>query len=391
MSMTLSLSSSLVATPGNGRSLLFGLVLLAMPLGASAAEQISLRADTPQRYTVVEGDTLWDIAGQFLEEPWLWPEVWQINPQIDNPDLIYPGDIIELAYVDGAPVLRLSRADNAEGGARAADADVPAGLRTVRLSPQVRRELLLSPVPAIPLDLISSYFSENSVVSATAFDIAPYLLGEREGRTMATTGDEVLARGQWATGVITYDIVRKGRELMDPDDSDAMVGLEAIFVGTATITRTNNQEAVMTIDRSIQEVRAGDRLIPRESVALNSTYMPRPPPFAVNAAIVSIGSGNSIGGLYDTLILNTGQTDGIEVGQVLTLQEPALEMVDTQASVGPLQRLKQVLGFADDHRTSFPGANIGTVLIYRVFDDASLGLVLKSNNAVRLNDRAVTP
>lgn len=360
------------------RSLLLGLAILGMPLLASAADQVRLRADSPESYTVQEGDTLWDIAGQFLEEPWLWPEVWQINPQIANPDLIYPGDVIELDYVNGSPVLRLSRGE------------APTELRTVRLSPQVRREPLLSPIPAIPLDLISSYLSENSVVSAAAFDDSPYLLGERSGHALAATGDEVFGRGEWTPGVITYDIVRRGRDLEDPDNGE-MLGVEALFVGSATIDVSNTEEAVLTIDRSVQEIRKGDRLLPRRSEALDSSYLPTPPPYDVDAAIVSIGAGDSIGGMYDTLILNVGTADGIEVGHLLTLQQPVVEMEDDLGETGAWQRTKQVFGFDDSHIAAFPGANIGSVLIYRVFDEASLGLVLKSSDAIRLNDRAVTP
>src|SRR5687768_18178994 len=71
--------------------------------GAVIAQE--LRAGHPTTYVVQKGDTLWDIAGRFLGKPWLWPEIWQANPQVENPHLIYPGDVLSLVYLDGQPTL----------------------------------------------------------------------------------------------------------------------------------------------------------------------------------------------------------------------------------------------------------------------------------------------
>lgn len=349
-----------------------------------AAEPVAIRENSPTEYTVVEGDTLWDIAGMFLEQPWLWPEVWQINPQIEDPDLIYPGDVIELTYEDGNPVLRLSRGEAAQ--------ETPEGIRTVRLSPQVRREPLEgpNPIPAIPLDVISAYLSGNSVLSEEAFENAPYILGGREGRGMLSAGNDALARGSWADGVAVYDIVRRGRDLKDPENGDEL-GVELLQIGTATLTRSDEDQASLKITSNEQEIRAGDRLIPRTGMGLNESYLPSPPPFAVDAAIVSIGTGRTIGGTYDTLIINVGANDRIAVGQLLSIEDQPEVFDDQIGKRNPWQRLKHAFGVENSNKVTFPGESAGQILIYRVFDNASMGLVLKSNRDVRLNDRVVTP
>src|SRR5260221_7776797 len=72
------------------------------------AASVELAKDHPDTYTVRKGDTLWSISARFLQRPWQWPEIWQANPQVHNPHLIYPGDVLNLAYINGQPSIQLS-------------------------------------------------------------------------------------------------------------------------------------------------------------------------------------------------------------------------------------------------------------------------------------------
>ncbi len=378
-----------------GKALLLTLLASLLWFGVQAAEQqpIAIRPDAPSSYTVVQGDTLWDIAGRFLEQPWLWPQVWQINPQIQNPDLIYPGDVIGLSYQDGRPVLTLNR--DGETGTPAAvvstNAPVTAGVRNERRSPEVRREALLSPIPAIPLDKINAFLTKSSVVAADNFENAPYLLAEREGRTLFSEGDEVFARGNFNPAIVTYNVVREGRRFTDPD-TDELLGVESILIGTASITSYNGDRAIMSLETSEQEARVGDRLLPREQLAIDSSYMPRPPAFAVDAAIANIGSGHDVGGQYDTLVLNQGSNIGLQAGHLLVVHKPGLVVEDNVGRRGFVGGMKRILGLETSSRkVEFPGENAGNVLIYRVYEHASLGLVLDANQDISIRDRAITP
>ena len=87
------------------------LMLIFSPL---QAEEIKLNPDQPDSYVVEKGDTLWDISSKFLQEPWRWPEIWEVNPQIADPHLIYPGDVISMSYKDGVPMLSVARAGNSK-------------------------------------------------------------------------------------------------------------------------------------------------------------------------------------------------------------------------------------------------------------------------------------
>ena len=102
-----------------------------------------LKPSAPKDYVVRHGDTLWGIANMFLRDPWTWPEIWYVNPQIKNPHRIYPGDQLQLALgSNGRVALKLVRTV-------ATATAMPDG-QTARLRPLLRSSPLDAPIEAIP-------------------------------------------------------------------------------------------------------------------------------------------------------------------------------------------------------------------------------------------------
>ncbi len=345
-----------------------------------AADQVQIREDAPARYEVVRGDTLWDISGRFLTDPWLWPEVWELNPQIENPHLIYPGDIIEIQYTADGPILTLNR-----GGVPDAE-----GLRSVRLSPQVRRQPLSGAIDAIPLDQISAVLSGNIVIPAGELDSSPYLLGNRSGNLFTSDTDDIFAKGSWSSNVDQYDIVRPGREYIDPDSGE-VVGVEGRLIGTAVILERDGDNATLRVSDIREEARQGDRFIPSAGNRIDSNYFPQPPSFSVNARILDIATGRRVGGKYDTIVINKGSGDRLRTGDLLALQRPDIVVEDEIGTATVGERFKRSLGFSNENVETFDGEIYASVLIYRVFDDTSLGVILSADGVVRLEDFVVTP
>jgi hypothetical protein len=73
----------------------------------------------PDVHTVRRGDTLWDLCGHYEGNPWDWPRIWSYNPEIRNPNWIYPGDQIRMRSVDEmglSPVTQVSTLGGGRGG-----------------------------------------------------------------------------------------------------------------------------------------------------------------------------------------------------------------------------------------------------------------------------------
>ena len=112
-------------------------LLFTLTVFAATVQTVEWAEQHPDRYIVRKGDTLWDISARFLKKPWLWPEIWQDNPQVRNPHLIYPGDELVAFRRPRAPRRGLDRAARAHHLAgRCGQADSAVGAEAV---PRSRR------------------------------------------------------------------------------------------------------------------------------------------------------------------------------------------------------------------------------------------------------------
>jgi nucleoid-associated protein YgaU len=334
----------------------------------ATAEDISqyLKPGHPDVYTVVKGDTLWDISGTFLSKPWLWPEVWQINPQVENPHLIYPGDEIALVYVDGQPRLHLRRGDPGRT-LKLTPSD------TVSLHPEIRSTPLESAIPTISLDAIQAFLVQNRVVSSQTLDAAPYVIQGDAERLVLGAGDRVYVRGELVDSD-TYNIVRKGPLYVDPETNEVL-GREATYIGYGTATAQDEDIATMAVTRTSEEVQIGDRVLPTEELNVDSTFFPSAPAEKVRGEIISVLSGVSQVGQYDVVVLNRGEREGIEVGNVLAIYKRGAVARDRIAN----------------ENVRLPSERAGILMVFRTFEKLSYGLVLGTERPLSVKDEIRNP
>jgi len=340
------------------------------------AAPIVLAPHHPESYVVVKGDTLWDISGRFLRDPWRWPEVWQGNPKVANPHLIYPGDVLMIAMVNGRPVIY--KAGQPAGAAvPPAVAPVPTDesgrpLTVVKLHPEVRVIELEKAIPTIPMDAIRQ-FLERSVVVKDGLDNAPYVVAFADEHISGGTGYRLYARGVKNDGQSKYMVVRGDKEYVDPDTGERL-GREALYLAGASLEREGDP-ATLTLYNAKREVLRGDRLLPGEPETFNYSFMPHAPAKGTKGRIISVFDAINQIGQYQVVALNLGKREGMEQGHVLAVFQDGAKVKD------PVK----------GGTVKLPDERAGTVLIFRVFDKVSYALVMNSVRAIHLNDRVMNP
>ncbi len=345
---------------------LIGILLLTTLLMPASAE-VELNPQRPERYVVVSGDTLWDIAGKFITYPWLWTELWHANPQIENPNFIYPGDIITLRIVNGQPLPEITR-----GGAVTKIS--PVGV--VKLWPTIRKSPLVEPVPTIPLDAIQSFLSQTRVSSVDELEHAAYVIGQTDHRLASVTGDSIYVRGLTSSTVTHYGVYRAGRTYERPlnDKPPVLLGMEATFIGEVELQHAGDP-ATLLVTRSVTEMLAGDRLLPNALASFNSNFMPHLPSTPIEGHIIQVLGGVSNVTRLQSVVIDRGKEDGLEVGHVLVIDHAGGTVDDPFA-----------------HKTTvLPPEVAGTLMIFRVFDRVSYALVLEERKAMSVLDVVHTP
>ncbi|KPQ30747.1 MAG: LysM domain [Marinobacter excellens HL-55] len=337
------------------RKLLYALAATMLLFTSWAQAQPELRSDHPERYTVVKGDTLWDISGRFLNNPWYWPEIWHVNPQVANPHLIYPGDRLALVYIDGKPRIT-----------KVATSDV------IKLSPQIRSEAIDTPIPAIPLDAISSFLTDTRIVSPDEINGAPYILEGEDGRIITGAGDKVYARGQKPADRV--GIFRRSKEFVDPETGE-FLGLEARSIARGRITAENSDVLTMTLTRSSEEVRIGDRLLINEDRGLTTNFVPSSPDEEIKGVMISVDGGVNQIGQYNVVAINRGEREGLKAGNVMAVMKTGNMVRDP------------VTG----ETIELPSERAGLLMVFQTYEKMSYGLVLQATRPLAVGDQVTNP
>ena len=344
------------------KSLLALLLVAAGGLVQSGLVQaaVQLKEGHPDRYTVAKGDTLWDISGKFLSQPWKWPELWHANPQIENPHLIYPGDTLSLVYIDGQPRLMLNRGESRG---------------TIKLSPKVRSTPMAQAIPTIPLEAINSFLLTNRIVdTAEEFTQKPYVVAGDQESVISGAGSQVFARGTFDEGQSVYNIFRQGKSYTDPETKE-FLGINADDIGSGELVAEEGDIGTLNLSRTTQEVRPGDRLFISEERAVNSIYMPSEPATDVDGVILDVPRGVNRLGQYDVVTINKGKIDGLSEGNVLAVYKTGETVRD------------RVTG----ESVKIPDQRSGLLMVFRSYEKLSYGLVLNATRDLAVMDKVKNP
>ncbi len=318
-------------------------------------QPVPLASGHPNEYVVKVGDTLWDIAGKFLNDPWYWPEIWYVNPDIANPHLIYPGDVLGLIYIDGQP-----RITNLRGSA-------------YRMSPQARVTPLTEAINSIPYESVSAFLSSGVVLEKDQADALPYIVATRGEHLVAAAGNEVYVRGLADDRPgLRFNVVHIGDPLRDPDDN-RLIGYQGHLVGEGTLRRGGDPGSFALTD-TVQEIVQGDRLLP-ESVDIPLNFLPRAPSSVIDGRIISVLGGVTQIGQYQVVVINRGMNDGLAVGDVLSVFQ-AGETVRDRIAGGDVK---------------LPDEDAGTVMIFKAYDRISYGLVMEATTVIHVLDAVRNP
>ncbi|ABM01951.1 Peptidoglycan-binding LysM [Psychromonas ingrahamii 37] len=332
------------------------------------ADTLTLKDNHPETYEVVKGDTLWDISAHFLNSPWLWPRLWQKNSQIKNPDLIYPGDILTLIWVDGEP--QLSRKI------------------LKKLSPTPRLQEKQAAIPTIPLASISSFLSRDHIIDPALLTGAPRLLGDGKATPRFFEGDIFYGQGQYDKGKL-YGVYRLGEDYID-SVSKEFLGKQLIFIGLSEVSKNPNvsgTEQVTPHDfiSSSREARQGDLILPiPEYETLPAYFLPQSVPKTMQGQIIAALNNSKAAGKWDIVVINKGQRDNVQIGSMFSILRSGPGILINKNSV-VYQKYASKLDQIGSPDIKIPAERIGELLVFRVYDKVSIAMIMRSTEVIAPN------
>ncbi|WP_432455014.1 MULTISPECIES: LysM peptidoglycan-binding domain-containing protein [unclassified Agarivorans] len=343
------------------------LVAALLLAGNLMADTLRLKDDFPEVYVVKKGDTLWDISALYLHSPWLWPRLWQFNPHIENPHLIYPGDRLSLIYENGEP--RLVRK------------------RIVKKSPQVHIEEKKQPIPTIPLAAIGSFLSHDHVIDQQSLQDIPYVLGDNDAESRIALGRAIYVRGEAEPGKY-YGIYRVGDKYTDPETKENL-GQKLNFIGVGLAERLHpNNMIQFKVVQVLKEINQGDIILALpDQDRLPAYFVPNNKQLASPGVILSAATDTSVMSRNDVVVINKGIRDHVAPGDMFAITQPGQVMIDKvqRKSYEETANHYDRLFNKEDQRVTLPNEKVGELMVFKSYDKVSYAIITDSRVMVRAN------
>ena len=332
----------------------------------------ALKASAPYVYVVKRGDTLWDIAGKFLNSPWRWKEIWASNRHVKNPHWIYPGDKLLLCTLDGRPLIGKDEGDGCEGIVRRHQGGAS-------LQPQIRIESLANTIPVVPLAYIQQWLDHSIVVSPESLTNIPYILGAADNRVITGAGQTVYARGNGLVTGQQYGVFRQGEPYTFTDATGKKInaGIELVEVASATAVANENDITTLELTKSFNaEVRKGDFVLPQYDNNMPSLFYPTIPNEVTDGGqVVRVQGSIGTAAQHGVVTLDRGALHGVKSGQVFSIYQKGETVRDPQTK----------------EMVKLPNQRVGTVMIFKAFDQLSYAYVLDSSLPIKVGAEIQPP
>ncbi len=336
-------------------------VICALTMLLGKATAVPLKEGAPQTYTVKKNDTLWDIANMFLEQPWLWPELWRNNTQIQNPHLIYQGDVLTIRYIDGEPVLTVER-------------EKP----VLTLSPDTQRRQKAQPIDTLAWETLAPYLQKHVFFEGEDYEDLPHLLGNHRGNVQFASDDLVLSR-KHGRADDQYRVVRKQSTIVNMDGEE--LGVQAYHIADAKMIEDRKLEQwLVKVEDSNQEARRGDRLFadeqePEQDLTLQPANRQR-------GHIVGNLHQYTLLGKHDVVIVDIGEQE-LTPGTVMGIYFQGPDIIDGKEPqyAGDAGVVKSI--FSDGSTVKQPAMKIGELIIFKTFSNVSYGIITSAKERVK--------
>lgn len=331
-------------------------------------------------HKIVPRDTLWDITGHYLKNPFKWPNIWKLNPYIKNPHLIYPGNTVKLTP-NGIEVLSSEDA-KAEG------------LAKVGLEPQEGEVLVLEPdqekdqaqettqaaaapvaEPVAPKG--PSYrdyaMARSGFISDKEFQASGAVVGPKEDKLLITSEDEVFLSFKDKSAVKEggrYTVYKAGKKIVHPETGRSL-GYETEILGSLVVTRINGFVEAL-VDTAYMEIPAGAKVKPYSEPVREVEIIKADS--EISGVIVMALEGRENIAAGDIAYVDKGSKDGLKKGNIMRIFRMLPEMDDPMGG-------KDVIP---------PPVELGTLVVLEAGEKTSTAIVVKGLKAINWGDKVST-